>query len=458
MSFGLNLKLIVMKSHILMTLLFISASVNAQYLYSTTEKNNLKGKVRTVSDTEFKWDADENAYLRKSVSQEVYRSDGRLDNSSSELIDLQSTSGSQYSYDSKGRLVSKSYKYKDKEPTLTTYTYDGNSATTQTNYGKSVYELDNKGRTKSYRYYNKDGELTSASDYTIQADGEYKAVGKGYSKGEQISSSEHNYKNYISISSTSDYNGKASTSTATLDKHGNVAESVYKGETTVTHYKYDKKGNWIAKARKSPNSINDDINYYLYFREIEYADGTTTGSMEFDSDFAKQYFTTPSYATKDAPLPDYMKVLQDPTELTTVQFQRIGKSNFKVKTAEGNYLTKKVKNLLSPNKKDLIIYHPNSQTYMIATNFYDEFTPKQTWIDAKIVGKGKVYYYRDIPNNSWAMIVEGERFSDYGSFQTGYDTTNTNDVVLRDQQGNIKYRLPNYKNAQTATLYQVKVY
>ena len=127
-------------------------------------------------------------------------------------------------------------------------------------------------------------------------------------------------------------------------------------------------------------------------------------------------------------------------------------SRFKVKTDEGNYLTGKVKAMKHTNKKDMIVYHPKSNTTAIMKDFSDEFTRLDNWMEATILSRTNSMFWSVDDKKNWYITDKGLAFDKYEKSKLKYSSSNPNDVIL-SIDGVATYKLENYKNAVAHKLY-----
>ena len=351
-----------------------------------------------------------------------------------EKDEIKSTSVTDYVY--KNGLVHKSKNDPNsKYPYETEYIYNSKNELikeVKMSNGKLSYEtaytdVNGDSYTKTKKYYDtKTGNLSSTS------------INK-YENGLQ---KEASYKSKFSEYKTIYF----------YNSHNDLIKTVKNGKTNYEYdYEYDKYGNWIKKV--SISSYLEKRYTYFYFRELKYG-RKTTGSTDFDVEFAKKHGNYDSYEVKpyEKSKSLYSTILENPTTIKKMYVMKTEGSKFKVKTGKGNYITGKVKAIKHTNKMDMIIYHPKSNTTALMEDFSDEFTRLDTWMEATIISSTDSIFWSIDDKKNWYITDRGLGYKRYKESKLKYSTTNSNDVILY-LNGVATYKMKNYKNAIPHKLY-----
>ena len=285
-----------MKNYIISLLLLFSI----QIAFSQTEKydlesQNLHKKVRKTIEHYYKYDKESGGFIRSSVNIKRYNDDGNLAETYS-LYNSKFTESKPvkklYNYNNKGQLIGTKdiSDTRDKYSTNLKFIYDSDDNLVKR---ESVYEdgstystefsNDSRGRVINKKEYNKDNKITADVNYTYNGDTTTETRTSFNTKdGSIIGTYTTTFKDDKTQLYKSESKYGTSTSTYEYDKYGNVTAVNYNSKTnskSTYDYEYDKKDNWIKKHYRSGKY------QYFYFREIHFDNGDVTGSSDFDPQF-----------------------------------------------------------------------------------------------------------------------------------------------------------------------------
>ncbi len=162
------------------------------------------------------------------------------------------------------------------------------------------------------------------------------------------------------------------------DKDGNnVYHYFTAGEANETYaessqyYKYDAKGNWIARATfTNSNQFPTTTLKYFEQRQITYSDGTITGYTDYDIDkLIRAKLKFPKFGNTYSFIRDLTKdtwTLKDPSG--------------------NNYVTERIIRLGYMGEDAPFMLDPDNNTLMALTNF--KTAPDKTWVEAETISMG----------------------------------------------------------------------
>ncbi len=278
---------------------FLTLSLDAQENPYTLSFQGLNKDVREVIEVFYIYDSKNVGFTRKSFSKTMYNDLGLV-------VKSQTYTKSNYS---KTDTISSAYNYNENNKLISIL----NVSKKKSKYGSDLYLMyDEKGHLIKnearffdgrvfYSTYQNDseGRMIEKLDYNYQKKRTAKTTVtyKGNTKKEVRTTYDRRNGNVRATIRTNFINNKAqnrsssgkfsgSTTTYSYDKNGNLTESITTGKRNATiknYYVYDKLGNWIKKISVS------DRNEQVSFRSIRFKDGSSTGSLTFDTNFVKSH-------------------------------------------------------------------------------------------------------------------------------------------------------------------------
>jgi uncharacterized lipoprotein NlpE involved in copper resistance len=248
---------------ILFALILLSGCSN-QKNKNDWEKDNLKGKVKSLKVFDFKavdrfGKIEKDSLKSKSIytydvkgnriETNIYNSDGSLSDNFSYKYDDKENKIESNRYTSDGRLYLKMLdQYDNKGNKIESNWYNSDSSL----YLKTLYQYDNKGNKIKSNSYNPDGSFNDNFSYRYD------------NKGNMIESKSYKSDGSLEWKETNLYNNKGNIIKENLSFESYNKEM--KNFDANSEYKYDDKGNWIEQIiHHSP-----EISYEIRERTFEY--------------------------------------------------------------------------------------------------------------------------------------------------------------------------------------------
>lgn len=279
---------------LLITFTLVSKTHSQADNYNLSSKN-LHKKVRKTIEHFYKYDEASGGFVKTSVNINRYNDDENLIESYSLYNSKYSESTPVkkiYNYNSDGLLMS-TKDISDKRGNYSTeykLTYDkkDNLIKSESIYKDgskfySVFKNDKKGRVINKKEYSKANALTADINYTYK--GDTKTANRtsfSSTDGSIIGNYITTYEDGIKTAYKSESKYGKSSNTYEYDKEGNLSATNFSGKTksrSTYDYVYDKKDNWVKHHTRSGKY------QYFYFREIHFANGDVSGSVDFDKQF-----------------------------------------------------------------------------------------------------------------------------------------------------------------------------
>lgn len=291
-----------MKNYSSLVLLFFCTFAFSQIQEFKRKSNNPKAKIIKVETSTYAFDDDLNKYVLRTSEEFTYNINGYITRSQeNQFGSSPSNNFFTYNYNKDNQMVFFDMVYKNSEPLKTTYKYEkGNIIEIKSDgrYGTTTkIEYDKNGELWKEKTLNSNGELISDSYYQNFKNNEnYRKVTNYLLDGEIYLFTNvelQNGKKIIDSKLVFETDKSLTTSNATYkyEKNGNVIEKkISTAESPkIYDYVFDQFGEIIKSHTKEQSINNKTFTHYLYFTKYTYQDGTSTGSANFDSDFAKKY-------------------------------------------------------------------------------------------------------------------------------------------------------------------------
>ncbi|MBI2275703.1 MAG: hypothetical protein HYU70_18065 [Bacteroidetes bacterium] len=318
-----------------------------------------------------------------------------------------------YSYNDKGQLVSVTEKTGSDTPVVYRYSYQNgklvNKKNNDTKHPQEVlYEYNSKGQLAKITTRKK-GVVTDIDEYSDYKNaGTYTLTEYSYWDGKLSYTETSTYVNDVKqkmrflMQST----GKTTEHTYQYDQRGKLVEETIDNTVVKNEYKYDDRGNaFQVKMGGSPNIFR--------FCKIQYNDGLALGTTELSAYFVQQYDkNSKSYAYNklDATkLTDVSSLLSMLDEEETYEVLKLADNSFRVRTSDGEELTKAVSAAKSPNGTDLVIYEALMDQTLIYKGFYLASTATDKWMEMTLLpySEDGCYWFLNSATKGYTIIKEG---------------------------------------------------
>lgn len=318
-----------------------------------------------------------------------------------------------YVYNNKGNLVSVTEKTGSDTPLVYLYSYQNgklvNKKNNNTKYPLDVlYEYNSKGQLTKITT-RRGGVVTAINEYA-----DYKNAGT-------YTLTEHTYYGgQLSFIETSTYvndvkqkmrflmqsTGKTTEHTYQYDQRGKLVEETIDNTVVKNEYKYDDRGNaFQVKMGGTPNTFR--------FCKIQYNDGLALGTTELSAYFVQQYDKNSKSYTYNklntSQVTNINALLSMLDEDVTIEVLKLADNSFRVRTSDGEELTKAVSAAKSPNGTDLVIYEAMMDQTLIYKGFYLPATAKDKWMEMTLLPDSEdgCYWFLNSATKGYNIIKEG---------------------------------------------------
>lgn len=384
-----------MMSRFIILALFICVAQTTMAQEKITPKDfGFTNNVKQVDEVEYEYDAKEKVYKLKQQKNYVFDK-GKLVSSSYKSTGIIYMEGeTTFTYNSNGQLASSREKSNLSDETYN-YTYSNGKLILKKNI-KTAYPIE------TVFEYNDKGYLSKAIKKTGNDLSNVK-VYSNYTNAQSYALLETVYwNNKVSYTSTMKFvNGlktssiTAYTSSTTIPKEstfkyndkGHLIEETSGSGIYTNVYKYDDRGNAFRTVYGGSSSSLYNVENKFVFSKITYTDGLALGIAAFNEQFVKEFDKkSASYAfEKDFALTKKIDLnfLNDLEDENFYFVLKTSEDKFKVKTADGSYITNAVNALKAPNGLDLAIYDTLLKITTVCKNFYATYTEKEKWLETE---------------------------------------------------------------------------
>lgn len=370
-------------------------------------------QVKRVEEVEYRYKETLNKYeVVRERTLEFDKGKLMLEVNKSNVIMYKETSKT-YVYNNKGNLVSVTEKTGSDTPLVYLYSCQNgklvNKKNNNTKYPLDVlYEYNSKGQLTKITT-RRGGVVTTINEYA-----DYKNAGT-------YTLTEHTYYGgQLSFIETSTYvndvkqkmrflmqsTGKTTEHTYQYDQRGKLVEETIDNTVVKNEYKYDDRGNaFQVKMGGTPNTFR--------FCKIQYNDGLALGTTELSAYFVQQYDKNSKSYTYNklntSQVTNINALLSMLDEDVTIEVLKLADNSFRVRTSDGEDLTKAVSAAKSPNGTDLVIYEAMMDQTLIYKGFYLPATAKDKWMEMTLLPDSEdgCYWFLNSATKGYNIIKEG---------------------------------------------------